>query len=289
MTLVFSLLGGLLGVGIVLLALYFTPAPPPKPKKKHTSLADSWRKLSKANRQRLLLGTLLGLAVAIFTSYPIMLVVVPASFLLIPMLLGKPSTRERDLLIALEIWARSLAGTSETGRFTLKEVIGITRGSVPTILQDPVDRLYARMSSTWSTQDALRAFADELDSAAADRVIACLIQAAEFNSGGLAKALNGAAETLSVDSKRLIDVDVERAKPRETMIVMTVIIGLVVVGLIVFSGNASLAFYRTPVGAVTMGVIIAMVVGLMAWGRMITRPVPEPRILVFSAEERDPA
>ncbi|MDZ5146343.1 type II secretion system F family protein [Microbacterium testaceum] len=282
MNLLPSLSGALVAVGVVMVILYFRPAAPKSPSRHRPTLAQRWSSISKAVRQRLLIGGALGLIVAIFTGFPVMIVVVPAAFVALPFLLGKPSTRERDLILALESWSRSLAGTAETGRFTLKEVIGITRGSVPAVLQAPVDRLYGRMSSTWSAQDALRAFGDDLNSAPADEIVIYLIQAAEFNAVGLSKALNGVAETLSVSAKQMIDIELERAKPQDTMRTMAVIVGIVILGIIAFSGNETLSFYRTPIGGIAMALILAMFVGLLVWARAITRVVPEPRILVPS-------
>ncbi len=101
--------------------------------------------------------------------------------------------------------------------------------------------------STWTVKDSLRKFADELNSPpAADEVLIALIQAAEFNGGGLETALKGIAENLHVASKNMLEVDVERAKARDTMRIMAVFIGATVVYLVFFGGSGQLDFYRTP-------------------------------------------
>lgn len=140
------------------------------------------------------------------------------------------------------------------------------------------------MMSTWTVKDSLRKFADELNSPpAADEVLIALIQAAEFNGGGLETALKGIAENLHVASKNMLEVDVERAKARDTMRIMAVFIGATVVYLVFFGGSGQLDFYRTPpLGVIAMLIVLSGFVGLMIWAKAITRVRPEPRILIQS-------
>lgn len=278
MILVSSLAGVAFVGGLLMLALYFRPAPP-RPASTKPSLSTRWARVSRKTKTSLAIGVVLGIVAAIVSGFPVMVVVVPAALTIVPALLGKPSTYDRDLILALENWARSLASTADTGAFTLREVIGITQGSVPQMLKAPVDRLYTRMSSSWSTADALRAFADELDNSHADEVTIYLIQAAEFNAGGLSRALESVSEGLSATAKQKIHIEGERKKPRETMISMTWIVGITLVMLVFFAGTGSMDFYRTPLGGVALGVILSSFVGLMVWARTITRVPPEPRLL----------
>ncbi len=278
MILVSSLAGVVFVGGLIMLVLYFRPAPPKQAPTK-PSLSTRWGQVSKKTKTSLIIGGILGIVAAIISGFPVMVIVVPAAITIVPALLGKPSTYERDLILALENWARSLASTADTGAFTLREVIGITQGSVPQMLKAPVNRLYTRMSSSWSTADALRAFADELDNSHADEVTIYLIQAAEFNAGGLSKALESVSEGLSATAKQKILIEGERKKPRETMISMTWIVGITLVMLVFFAGTGNMDFYRTPLGGVALGLILSSFVGLMVWARAITRVPPEPRFL----------
>lgn len=279
MTLLAGLAGGGIALGILMLIMYFRPAPEKPARPTRVTLTRRWQRIDASTKRRFLIGLVVGLVVAFVTSFPAMVLIIPMAVVGLPALLGKPSTRERELLTGLEMWARSLAGTSDTGVFTLKEVIGITRGSAPDILQKPVDRLYARMSTTWSTTDALYAFGDELSNSYADEVVLSLIQAAEFNAGGLSTALNGIADSLSVTAKNHIETEVEREKPRDTLKIMTGIVAIVLVLLILASGTDMLSFYRTPLGTIVLGVVVAMFIGLLAWAKAMNRHVEEPRIL----------
>jgi archaellum biogenesis protein FlaJ (TadC family) len=286
MALFAALAGSLVVGGIVMLVLFFSPAPPrPVNKKSSVGLGQRWRRVSKATRVRILIGVVLGVVVAVFTSIPLLIVVIPAAIVGIPLLLGKQDTREQQLILALETWSRSLASTAETGKFTLREVVGITRGAVPEILRVPVDRLYSRMSASWSAADAFRAFADEFDNAYVDEVTIYLIQAAEFDSGGLARALSGVADTLAAQAKLRMEVYNEREKPRGTMRIMTVILAVVLIGIVLFSHSTQMSFYTTPAGQIALAIILGMFGALLIWAKSQTRHTPEPRIILASTEE----
>ena len=159
-------------------------------------------------------------------------------------------SRIRHLLSALETWARNLASTAETGSFTLKEVIGTSRGSAPPIIRIAIDRMYSRMNGSWGNAAALRAFADEMDNAWANEVVIYLIQAAEFNVGGLTQATSSLADNLAIQVKQRMVIYNERDKPRRTMATMTGIIAFVLAGIVLFSATPQLAAYSTPVGEV---------------------------------------
>ena len=277
-----AIAGAILLAGIVMAVAYFRPAPEKAPKRAKTqaTLAQRWRRVSRPTRTRLLIGAAVGLVAALFTGIPLLLVVIPAAIVGLPLLLGKQDTREQQLILALEAWARSLASTAETGKYTLREVIGITRGATPPLLRSAVDRLHARMSTSWSAAEAFKAFADELDSAYVDEVTIYLIQAAQFNSGGLARALSGVADTLAVQAKQRMEIFNEREKPRRTMQIMTGIVGIVLAGLVVFSQTPTIAFYRTPVGQIALLVIIGIFVLILVWAKSQTRVRPEPRIVL---------
>lgn len=280
MNLLAALGGALLAGGIVMVVMFFRPAPPKSARAQQSpSLSVRWKRISPAARRRIIFSLIVGFLAAVVVSMPLLVVIVPAAWIGLPLLLGKSSTHERDLLMALEGWSRALASTAGTGNFTLADVVSITRGSVPPLLHGPVDRLYARTQSTWSMTDALRAFADELNSVHADEIAIYLIQAAEFNAGGLARALNSVADSIADQVKLRIDLQVERDKPRRVMRTMTIIIGVVVAMIVLMANSEQMALYKTPFGTVLLACILGSFVLLLLWARSIAREAPEPRIL----------
>jgi len=282
--------GAVFALGLVLVVAWFRPVPPkPVRTRQRRSLRDRWAGITPRTKATLALGGVVGLVVAAITQILVLFIAIPAAFVGLPALLAKPSTRENDLILALETWARSLASTAETGAFTLREVVGISRTAAPDILRDPVDRLYARMSTTWSAPAALRTFADELDSPDADEVVIYLVQAAKFSSGGLAKALSSVADALAEQAKLRIEMLAERDRPRQVLTQMTLIVAILIVMFVGFGGEG-MSFYRTPAGGLVLALIIGLFVLALIWGKRVSKVKPYPRIILASTvDQMEPA
>ncbi|OZB85366.1 MAG: hypothetical protein B7X41_14600, partial [Microbacterium sp. 14-71-5] len=127
--------------------------------------------------------------------------------------------------------------------------------------------------------DALHAFADDLDSIYSDEVVIYLIQAAEFNAGGLSVALTSVADNLSSQAKQKLETEAELAKPRQTMNTMTAIMGLALAWILLSASSPQMQFFRTPVGAVALMVVLGVFLLLMIWAKVLARPIVLPRIL----------
>jgi tight adherence protein B len=276
-----ALSGALLMAGIVMMVFAFRRVPQ-RPQRRTTGLVLTrrWAVVTRRMKNTALIGVLLGVVAAAISGIIILVVVVPVAVIGLPLLLGKPDTRERDLLSALETWSRSLSAAAETGSFTLREVIDITRGSAPPILRVAVDRLNQRITGSWSNSDALRQFATEMNSAHVDEVVIYLIQAAEYNAGGLTKALDAVAEMLANETQLQLDTAIERQKPRRSLITMTGIIAVVLAGIIIFSHTSQIGLYRTPLGEFILAIILCVFVMLLIWAKAQSRVKPEARIIL---------
>lgn len=276
------------GVLLFVRAIRRAPEAPVRRRRRGQTLSARWNSI--APRMRVLVGAglVVGLIAAFLSGIVILVLAIPVAMVGLPLLLGKPDTKDRDLLSALETWARSLASAADTGAFTLKEVIGITRGSAPPVIRVPIDRMYARMNASWSSKDALRAFGDDLDSAWGDEVVIYLIQAAEFHAGGLTTALDSLADTLAVQVKQRTVIYNERDKPRRALVQMTVIISVVLAGIIVFSGTPQISTYATPLGEILLTIILGVFLLLLVWAKQQSRTRPEPRILTSASAEEIP-
>jgi tight adherence protein B len=276
-----ALTGAMVMAGIVTLVFAFRPAPErPQRRSIRPTLPQRWAEVTRRTKTTIFLGVILGVVAAALSGIVILVVVVPAAVIGLPLLLGKPDTRERDMLSALESWARSLSSAAETGSFTLREVIAITRASAPPILRVAVDRLNQRMGGSWSNGDALRQFAADMNSAHVDEVVIYLIQAAEYNAGGLTKALDAVAEMLADEAKLQLDTAIEREKPRRSLITMTGIITVVLVGIIVFSHTTQIGLYRNPLGEVILTIILGVFVLLLVWAKAQSRIKQNARIIL---------
>lgn len=281
MSVLLAAIAGMLLIAGVVLALPTTQFPTRGLRRPRRTLAARIRSIPARTKVLVLAGLAAGAVAAAISDVLVLIVVVPIAVVGLPALLGKPDTRERDMLSAVEAWARRLAAGSATGRLTLRDVIAVTRTSTPPVLRPAVDRLHARMASTWTTTGALRAFAAELDSAWVDEVTIYLIQAADYSSAGLAEALHAIAGNLAAQVRLRAEVFKERERPRRVMIQITAIAAGTVALVILFARTPQLAAYSTPIGQLLLTVVLTVLVALLVWARHIGRPRPEARFLLI--------
>lgn len=284
MSVLLAALAGMLVIAGVVLALPTTRFPPRGLRRPKRPFTATIRFIPARTRVLVLAGLAAGVVAAAISDVLVLIVVVPIAVVGLPALLGKPDTRERDMLSAVEAWSRSLAAGSATGRLTLRDVIAVTRTSTPPVLRPAVDRLHARMASTWTTAGALRAFAAELDSAWVDEVTIYLIQAADYSSAGLAEALHAIAGNLAAQVRLRAEVFKERERPRRVMIQITAIAASTVALVILFARTPQLAAYSTPIGQLLLTLVLTVLVALLVWARHIGRSRPEARFLLIGEQ-----
>src|SRR5207244_2304070 len=119
--------------------------------------------------------------------------------------------------------------------------------TAPPGLREPLAALIARLNNRWETGDALRRFADELDSPDADAVVAALILAAQRGAVGASTTMLALADSLQDQLRARRAIETERAKPYVVVRQVTVITGLTFALVVVFNPSF-FAPYRTPVG-----------------------------------------
>jgi hypothetical protein len=281
--------GGLIALGLVLAVLAFRP-PAPKPavqNRPRKSLRQRWAAVTPRTRTIIVLGVIAGIVAAVISNVLVLIVIVPIAVIGIPVLLGKPDTRESELLSALEAWSRSLSAASATGKLTLRDTISVTRTSTPEILRPGVDRMVQRMATSWTDVDALQAFATEMDSAWVDEVTVYLIQAASFTPRGLAEALEAIADNLADQVKLRGDVYKERARPRRAMVQIAWITGITVALVVLFARTPQLAPFSTPIGQLLLTGVLAFMAVLFMAARRIGRMPSEPRFLLTGETETE--
>ena len=278
------LVGGLVG-SIAGLAKRW--APPVRSRR--GSARSAWARLTRRppgprgrRRDLILLGsTLLGLAVAAISGWLVALVVAPLLALGLPYLLRLPHPRDLALLEALDRWVPSLAATLSTGR-SVSDSIRMSRRTAPPVIADQVGMLVTRLDNRWNTHEALQRFADDLDSADADPVVAALMLASDRGAVGASTTLRELAESIQDQLKGRRLVETERTKPYVVVRQVTVITLITLVGVFVLSPGF-FAAYRTPVGQVVLSALIVCYVGSLVLLRRRAKQPPRDRILVRAA------
>lgn len=237
------------------------------------------------SRWRWPLALAAGVAVAATTRWPVVAILAAVGVVGLPVLLGtdRVAASRIDRVEAIEEWTRRLADVLLTG-VGLEQAITTTSRTAPASIAGEVGVLVARLTARWSTEDALRAFADDLDDPAGDLIVAALLLAARRRGPGLASVLTSVAGAVADDVAARRRIEAERAKPRTTARLVTLItLGVVGVGAV---NGTYLAPYGTPLGQVVLGTVAAGFIACLAWMRRLTLPPPEARFLTGSAVAR---
>ena len=271
-----ALLGALV-VGGIALVLAGWRTPPNGRSVARSRTADRLRPLLKRHGWRLALGLVAGVGFAAVTGMTVMVLVVPVAAVGLPLLLGAPTNRDLDLLQALDRWIRGLAAMLPTGR-SVTDAIRLSERQAPQLLAGPLRLLVARLDDRWTSGEALRAMADELDSADADAVLAALSLAADRGGTGATATLHALADSIQDRLKAQREIETERAKPRIVVRQVTLITVSVLAVALLF-GRDFFAPYGTPVGQVILLTLLSLYVIALVMLRRMTMPRRRERIL----------
>jgi len=273
------LTGLLLGVA----GLRKTPVRPPAPPRRRPA-SSRLARVSRRTRLLLLGGLVAGAVIAAVSGWYAALVVVPVAAAGLPALLTAPEGgREIARLEAMEEWTRSLAGVLTVG-YGLEQALIATLRSTPEPIRPEVTTLVARLRARWSTADAVRAFADDIDDATGDLIATNLLLAARRRGTGLATVLEALAESVAADVRARRAVEADRAKPRATARWVTIITAAVLI-LLALNGSY-VAPYGTPLGQVILLVLLAAYAGVLVWMRSMAKGTKPPRFVGASVAAR---
>ena len=214
-----------------------------------------------------------GLVVALLTGWLVAIVVLPLLGVGLPYLVGK-SEGAADIakMEAMEEWTRSLSGILTAGA-GLEQALAATLRSTPAPLRADVTRLVARLRARWTTQAAIRAFADDLDDPTGDIIAANLLLGAQRRGDGLATILEGLAESVALDIRSRRQVEADASKPRATARWVTIITAVVLAGL--FLTGTYIAPYKTGIGQFLLLGLLGAYAGVLVWMKRIAQgPAP---------------
>lgn len=277
--------GALVVAGLIGVVLGIRPAPerPAAPQRSRVPFAGRLAKMSSRTRMLLIGGVAAGLLIALVTGWFVAIALVPAVVVGLPTLLSAPPSASRiDRLEAMEEWTRSLSGVLTVG-VGLEQALIATLRSTPAAIRPEVAQLVARLRARWSTEQALRAFADQLDDATGDLIAANLILGARRRGAGLASVLDSLAESVASDVRARRAIEADRAKPRATARWVT-IITVSVLGFLALTGEY-IQPYTTPLGQIILVVLLVAYVATLVWMRSMAKGAPLPRFIGSAAKE----
>lgn len=264
------------GLWLGLTGLRRVPVDPPAPKRLQFRPRTRWGGVSRRTRMLAVAGLVVGVVIALTSGWVIAVVVLPLALAGLPALLAPASTQHIARLEAMEEWTRHLAGILTAG-VGLEQALVVTLRATPDPILPEVSTLVGRLHARWPTEDALRAFADDLDDATGDLIAAKLILASDRRGPGLADVLQSLAESVATEVRARRTVEADRAKPRATVRWIT-LITVVAIGLLALN-PAYIAPYRSPLGQAVLALLLGIDVACLVWMRLMTRTPTTPRFI----------
>jgi Flp pilus assembly protein TadB len=269
-----ALAGALLVAGLIgiFAGLRRTPKSPPALHRARIGLPRLVRSVTPRTRTLILVGLAAGVLVAVLTGWLVAVLLVPAAVAGLPVLLSAPPAASKiDRLEAMEEWTRSLSGVLTVG-IGLEEALVATLRSTPDPIRPEVTRLVARLRARWSTEEALRMFADDLHDATGDLVAANLILGARRRGAGVASVLESLAESVAADVRARRAIEADRAKPRATARWVT-LITIGVLAVLALTGSY-ITPYSTPLGQMILVLLLGGYVANLVWMRRMRPAAP---------------
>lgn len=268
--------GGLTACGIVLLSASIArvdllPRPPARPRSRIGGLR------SRRTLVEVLVAVAVAFAVWAATGWPVAGIAVAIAVIALPRVLsGRAAKRRVARLEAMAIWTRQLADalTAGTG---IEDALLATADDPPQAIATEVQALHRRLEFRTPTEDALRAFADDVRHPVGDTIAAALIIASTVRGRGLHGVLTALADTIAREVTNQREIDAERAAHRTTMY-------WVVAALAVYTGfalvnRAYVAPFSTLTGQMMLAFVAIMYGATLWWLHRLASSNPGRRFL----------
>jgi len=189
-------------------------------------------------------------------------------------------------LEALVTWTETLRDTI-AAHASLEQAIPASAVNAPMLIRPALVRLVGRLRARVPMEQALSAFAAELDDPSADLVIAALMLSATRRGDRLGEVLTGltTAAREELEMRRKISAGrVELRRGVQIVVAVTIAIG---VFLVVFSGPY-IAPYGTPAGQVALAVVVGVFAAAFLWMRKLSTQHPVAPFLARPGQQPDP-
>jgi len=268
---------GLLGLGRLIRGL---PLIPPLPRGRRRG-----RALTSKEKQTLLAGLAVGVAVVFGTRNLVFAVIAGAAVVLWPMVAGGGKAERAALtkLEALAQWTESLRDLAQKGA-GLESVIPKTVGTASDVLVPPLRLMSRRLSVKVPLPEALSRFADEVDDSSADMVVAALALAARQRKGRLSDLLGALSRSLREELEQRTKVMRERNVVRREAGQVAVMTAVLVVAAGLFSPQ-SLPEGETSTAAQLLPLVLAIgYLFVFSRVRKLAEPEPTPRFLSSASD-----
>lgn len=275
-------LGALFGVGLVAVVYGL---------RRHDVASDRpglWRALREKlpgswSARRVTVAVVCGAVAGALTAWPVAGVLCAVAMLTLPGLLGpdKEMARRTERMEALATWTEMLRDTLSAAA-GLEQAVLATADIAPAALERELADLAASVRAGRPLPSALRAFAEDADDPLADVAVAALVMAAEQQAAQLGPLLGELADSVREQVAMRQRIDAGRARVRTGVRVTVGVTLAMVLGLIVFN-RAYLDPFNSPAGQLVLAVIGGLFAASFTYLTTIGR-IDEPIRLIRSAQ-----
>lgn len=219
--------------------------------------------LTESGRWKILRGVVVALAMLAVTRWPVAALAAGLGVALVPSLLSTHGVKQRIArLEGLEQWTRRVSDMLTASR-GLEDALEVSARTAPAAIAPAITALARRLAVRAGTQEALRAFASEIDDPAGDRIVAALLIATSERGGGVQGVLSTLAEQLARDVAARREIEASRAEHRTTLRwIVAFIAGFTLFAIFNRSYSAP---YGTLVGEVVLGLVATLYAAGLAW------------------------
>lgn len=270
---------GLLGIGRLIRGLPLLPSlRSDKPRR-------AAGRLSATEQRTLLTGVVVGVVVVLVSRNLVFGVIAGAGVVLWPMVVGGGKAERAALakLEALAQWTESLRDLAQKGS-GLESVIPRTVSTASDVLVGPLRLMSRRLSVKVPLPEALSLFADEVDDASADTVVAALALASRQRRGRLSDVLSTLSGALRDELEQRTKVMRERNVVRREAAQVAVLTAVLVVGASLFA-PPSLPNEGGDTASQVLPLILAVAfVFVFSRVRKLAEPEIQPRFLSSATE-----
>lgn len=275
-TLLIILLGGAVGGGLV---LFIRAVRGSEPKPDMAIRGGSASLVERVGRQTML-GIIAGVLTLAITWWPV--AAVAAGFLVTfwPVLFGGGKSEKNAIarLEGLASWTESLRDTI-AGAVGLEQAIPATVYASAPSIQSHLRMLSDRLRVRTALPVALQRFADDLDDASADLIVASLILNAKLRGPGLRQVLSSLADAARNELDMRQRVFAQRASTRRSVQIVAGVSVAFVLGLAVVNRNY-VEPYFTPQGQLVLLLVVAVFGAGFMWMKRLSGVETPERFLV---------
>lgn len=281
-TLLIVLLGALVGAGIVLLVRSLVGFPVDE------RVADSGSSLAEriqAAGRRVPLAVGAFLLVLLLTRWLVVAVACALLVLFWHRLFGGAREARQGIarLEGLAAWTESLRDTV-AGAVGLEQAIPATAYAASPAIRTDLTTLSDRLRVRMPLPEALKRFAEEVNDAGADLIIAALILNSRLRGPGLRDVLTSLARSARLELEMRQRIYASRASTRRSVTIVVGITVAVVVGLAVFNRDY-VEPYSSPFGQVVLVFVLAIFAAGVMWLRALAKDDLPERFLHFRRSE----